>query len=60
VNVLAQGLQKSLAAQSRWNPEDAVYENHQDRNDQGNLFVEILIHRPASLVQKVECKNQES
>ena len=49
VNPLGHGLRQGLAAHARRHPEDAIDENHKDRNDQGNLVVEILLHRPVSL-----------
>ena len=58
VNALGHGLQQGLAAEARRHPEDAVDANHQDRNNQGNFVVEILLHRPVSLLQcsEIQCQ----
>jgi hypothetical protein len=47
---------QGLAAYARRHPEDAVDANHQDRDNQSNFAVEILLHRPVSLVQKVKAQ----
>ncbi len=56
VNPLGQGFRQGLAGDARRHPEDAVDENHQDRNNQGNFTVEILLHCSVSLVRKNSCQ----
>jgi hypothetical protein len=51
VNALGHGLQQRFAGDARGHSEDAVDANHQDSNNQDYFVIEILLHRPVSLLK---------
>ena len=51
VNPVAHRIHEGLAAHSGRDPEDAVQANEQDRNNQENLVLQILLHCSVSLLQ---------
>jgi hypothetical protein len=54
VNPLGDRVAQGLAREPLGHPDDAVNADRQECDNQGNLFVEILIHRPVSLVEKIK------
>ena len=54
VNALAHGSGECLAAEAGGDPDDAVDADQKHGNNQDDLVLEILVHRPVSLIQKME------